>query len=296
MKTAGKKEATLITASVRIRIPFIVSVLFFFVSLQAYSQHSGRIEIYFRNDNFSLQPRSQKLLDSIAVKLKAGVACYVKVEGHTDSKGTAKANDILSKNRAETVAGFFEEKGIPKDSIVSEWWGMRKRKYRMESDSLNRRAEISYIIYNKLGTVVQKKEPEKKKETTPSEKRDSIAISKMKNVGVGETFAMNSVQFYGGTPTLLPGAFPVLDGLAEQLINNPTLEISIEGHICCYPTDEDNLSEKRAKTVYDYLVAKSIDPSRLTYKGFGHTRPLTEERTAEEQQQNRRVEIRITKK
>jgi outer membrane protein OmpA-like peptidoglycan-associated protein len=143
---------------------------------------------------------------------------------------------------------------------------------------------------------VQKKEPEKKKEPTPAEKKDSIAISRMKNVAVGETFAVNSVQFYGGSATLLPGAFPVLDGLVEQLKNNPNLEISIEGHICCYPTDEENLSEKRAKTVFNYLVAKSIDTSRLTYRGFGHTRPLTEERTAEEQQQNRRVEIRITKK
>lgn len=297
MNYTGKKESANIRTANRVFNRLFITLLFYFATHSGFSQQSGSIEIYFRNDNFSLQPQSQKMLDSLAKKLKAGPCCYIKVEGHTDSKGTAKANDVLSKNRAETVAGYFEEKGIPKDSIVSEWWGMRKRKYGMERDSLNRRAEISYIIYREQRPVAQKKpEPEKKKVPTPAEKSDSIAISRMKNVGVGETFAMNSVQFYGGTPTLLPGAYAILDGLAEQLINNPNLEISIEGHICCYPTDEENLSGQRAKTVYNYLVAKSIDESRLTHKGFGHSRPLTQERTAEEQQQNRRVEIRIMKK
>lgn len=265
----------------------------------AQSQQSGRAEIYFRNDNFSLQSESQILLDSLAKVLKKSNSCYLKIEGHTDSRGAAKPNDILSKNRAETVAGYFEEKGIAKDSIKTEWWGMRKPKYTGKSDTLNRRAEISYILYNTSRPVVQKKpEPEKKTEPKPKPAKDSdsLTVQRIADAGVGETVVMKSVQFYGGTPTLLPNAFPVLDELVKMLESHPAMEIAIEGHICCFNSDEDNLSGQRAKTVYDYLVNHSIEKSRLTHKGFGHTRPLTQERTAEEQQQNRRVEIRITKK
>ena len=49
------------------------------------------------------------------------------------------------------------------------------------------------------------------------------------------------------------------------------------------------LSEERAKTVVDYLVQKGISSSRLTYQGFGGTRPITNEDTAEAHAKNRRV-------
>ncbi|KAF5033394.1 OmpA family protein [anaerobic digester metagenome] len=87
-----------------------------------------------------------------------------------------------------------------------------------------------------------------------------------------------------------------MEELYQVMIDNPTLEISIEGHICCSRLDEDDLSGQRAKAIYDFLIDKGIAAERMSWKGFGHTRPLTEERTEYEMQMNRRVEIRVMKK
>jgi flagellar motor protein MotB len=53
----------------------------------------------------------------------------------------------------------------------------------------------------------------------------------------------------------------------------------------------------RAKFVYDYLIENGIEKERLSYKGYAHTRPkILVENTPEEEQINRRVEIKITEK
>jgi outer membrane protein OmpA-like peptidoglycan-associated protein len=87
----------------------------------------------------------------------------------------------------------------------------------------------------------------------------------------------------------------------------PTLRIRIEGHICCvvaknadgydYDSQDFNLSVNRAKEIYDILEEKGIDDTRMEYKGFGKTRPLAwPEQTEEDENKNRRVEIRILQK
>ena len=59
--------------------------------------------------------------------------------------------------------------------------------------------------------------------------------------------------------------------------------------------DDDNmeLSENRAKSVVDWLVNKGISSSRLSYKGFGETRPIVENSSKENKAKNRRTELTI---
>jgi len=90
------------------------------------------------------------------------------------------------------------------------------------------------------------------------------------------------------------------------MAENPTLEIEIHGHICCMAGPEDgldidtkteDLSVNRARAIYEYLIKNGIEPQRLKYKGFGHSRPLIyPEDTEERRTTNRRVEIKIVKK
>jgi len=59
-------------------------------------------------------------------------------------------------------------------------------------------------------------------------------------------------------------------------------------------TMEPELSQNRAKAVYDYLAGKGIDAARLTWQGFGHSRPvIADEKTPDDAAKNKRVEIRI---
>ena len=101
-----------------------------------------------------------------------------------------------------------------------------------------------------------------------------------------------------------PESAETLEKLYQVMKDNPSLKISIEGHVCCIQEDEpdalDNdthellLSVNRAKAIYGYLVSKGIDATRLKYIGYGKRRPIiAEEMSEEDAERNRRVEVRV---
>jgi outer membrane protein OmpA-like peptidoglycan-associated protein len=95
--------------------------------------------------------------------------------------------------------------------------------------------------------------------------------------------------------TLKPGARETLSKICGILQVAGDFNMSIEGHTDSTGSDEHNqsLSERRAKSVYDYLANCGLQASRLTSKGFGETQPLETNDTAQGRQKNRRVEIVI---
>lgn len=91
----------------------------------------------------------------------------------------------------------------------------------------------------------------------------------------------------------------VVDSIARiPLELNDRLSIQIQGHTDAIGNDAANLilSENRAKSVYDYLIANDVPASRLTYKGFGETDPLATNDTEEGRAMNRRTCFVITQK
>ncbi len=82
-----------------------------------------------------------------------------------------------------------------------------------------------------------------------------------------------------------------------KALNDPRLADSvfwINGHACSIGSKEYNLklSEKRAKSVRQYLIKKhAISPDRLKVRGFGNEKPLTSNDTPERRAVNRRVEF-----
>jgi outer membrane protein OmpA-like peptidoglycan-associated protein len=86
--------------------------------------------------------------------------------------------------------------------------------------------------------------------------------------------------------------------LVALLNKNPKLTIEISGHTDNQgsKTYNQNLSQNRSKSVYDYLVNKGISASRLTYKGYGDTMPISENNTEEGRALNRRTEFKVTGK
>ena len=102
-------------------------------------------------------------------------------------------------------------------------------------------------------------------------------------------------NFNSGKSDLLPAAYPILDKLAEAMVNNPNYKWSVEGYTDSKGKDAMNLklSEKRAHAVVDYLVQKGVDKNVFTIKGFGKENPVADNKTAEGRAKNRRVEIKI---
>ena len=102
--------------------------------------------------------------------------------------------------------------------------------------------------------------------------------------------------FDTGKNTLKAGAKSTLTKIAEQLKSNPDAKISVEGHTDSVGTAEKNqeLSQKRADAVRDFLVGAGVPADRVTASGKGETEPIATNKTAAGRQQNRRVELVIT--
>ena len=97
---------------------------------------------------------------------------------------------------------------------------------------------------------------------------------------------------------LKPESQVELDRLVQLLNDNPTVKIQIEGHTDNVGSAADNmkLSENRAKAVVAYLTSKGIAAARLSSKGFGATRPVSDNKSEEGRSQNRRTEVKVVAK
>jgi outer membrane protein OmpA-like peptidoglycan-associated protein len=114
----------------------------------------------------------------------------------------------------------------------------------------------------------------------------------------GKAVVLNNVNFDFDSYILLKSSEDELNTFYQLLIDNPDLRFRINGHTDNIGTDEYNqdLSIKRAKSVYNWLVNKGIRPSRLEYMGFGKRRPLVNSTDEKSMTTNRRVEIQIINK
>lgn len=101
------------------------------------------------------------------------------------------------------------------------------------------------------------------------------------------------INFETGKSIIKPESQNIVDQVAEMLTSDPTLKISVEGHTDNTGNAAANqtLSENRAKAVMNAIVAKGIDKSRLTSKGWGQTKPVADNSSEEGKAKNRRVEI-----
>ena len=89
-----------------------------------------------------------------------------------------------------------------------------------------------------------------------------------------------------------------LDRLVQLLNENATVKIQIEGHTDNIGKAADNvkLSQNRARAVVNYLTKKGIATNRLIAKGFGASKPVTENKSEEGRAQNRRTELKVISK
>ncbi|MFI5097821.1 MAG: OmpA family protein [Candidatus Acidiferrales bacterium] len=104
---------------------------------------------------------------------------------------------------------------------------------------------------------------------------------------------MSDVLFDTGSYTLKPGAREKLAKISGILLAHPGLTLQIEGHTDSVGSDEFNqqLSERRADSVRDFLAEQGVPVSSITARGFGKTQPVASNDTSEGRQRNRRVEL-----
>ncbi len=140
-------------------------------------------------------------------------------------------------------------------------------------------------------------------EDTPSipdtqELKSSAIPATQQTLSVGSTLVLHDIYFQFDRSVILQQSYKELTRLLELMQDNPKMRIEIGGHTDDKGSVEYNrkLSESRAKAVADYLTTKGIDPKRLSYRGYGKSKPIEDNSTEEGRSKNRRVEIKVLSK
>lgn len=115
---------------------------------------------------------------------------------------------------------------------------------------------------------------------------------------VGDNIVLNmpgNVTFRTGSSDLNDSFFRVLDSVGVVLKEYNKTLIVIAGHTDNVGSDADNqvLSERRAAAVGQYLASRSVSSERMVINGYGESRPVASNSTAEGRSQNRRVELTL---
>lgn len=279
----------------------VTALLLFFCCGKSYAQYGfDTVRVYFDIGSDVLTKEHRVKIDSVAnsiVKTQQRIAIY----GYADYLGKESPNQTLSDRRANTVKDYLLQKhGYSEDYILScAGVGMVAEANKGTDGNIeNRRVDI-YVKRQKseAPAIV---EPQK----TVADNPVAEGLASLKP---NQTLVLDNINFFPSSHHPLPKSLPVLKDLLATLESEPRLKIQIEGHICCLrehydgldtETGEMNLSEARARYIYDYLIQEGgVDSSRLSFVGFGRKYPLIENEMSEaDAVANRRVEIRIIAK
>jgi outer membrane protein OmpA-like peptidoglycan-associated protein len=291
----------------------ILLLILLFIAKAGLSQDSSIV--YFDFDKYELTSPAKETLDKLITKPNLYSAV---IYGHTDQFGSNTYNDQLSVKRANAVKKYLIDKGVITDKIkvVKGFGEMMPAINKLDeiSRQSNRRVVIitTYEVSAEDSVVMEVPKTEAPKTQPPPDntrkpvKEDLITKITDSTTREGDNIILKNINFYGGRHVFLPQSYASLTELLYAMQTIPTLEVEIQGHICCMDGEQDGLdldtgepflSYNRARAVYEYLVEKGIDRKRMKYRGYGHKFPIIQfERSEDERTTNRRVEIKILKK
>lgn len=135
-------------------------------------------------------------------------------------------------------------------------------------------------------------------ETIDLRKIDSLHHQKnieLSAIKYGAKIQLHSIFFDTDKATLKPESLAELQDIKILLEQHPKLKIELSGHTDSQGNNAYNmlLSEKRANAVFAWLVEQGISSDRLSVKGYGTTRPIATNETAQGRKQNRRTELKV---
>ena len=218
------------------------------------------------------------------------------INGYADFLSSNSYNKLLSSRRALSVKKYIQSKKLNITRIEIKALGEinSKSQTNLIVGQPNQR-RVDVIIVN---DIKSNNDQTKKQNNISNKKTRSTIILKK-----GERTTLEGLSFEPGRHYLLPQSRPVLESLLETLLKSEDLKIEIQGHICCkgdsddgfdFDSNNNKLSENRAKVVYDFLIKNGIEANRLNFVGFGHTQPkVFPELSPDDEQANRRVEIKV---
>ncbi len=133
--------------------------------------------------------------------------------------------------------------------------------------------------------------PPQKVEAPPPPEEPKRVVVKDDKIEINE-----KIQFELNSHVIKPASYSLMDEIAKVVGDHPEIKkIAIEGHASSDGDDNANLSlsDRRSKSVMEYMVKKGVKTERLQAKGFGEQKPIADNGTEEGRVKNRRVEFNI---
>jgi outer membrane protein OmpA-like peptidoglycan-associated protein len=198
---------------------------------------------------------------------------------------------VIDESTAEPVKARIELKNVETKKISEIPLDTNTGKYVAVASFRN-----DYVMtIKKEGYVYESKYISKGDTTFKAPAKVDVEI---KPIELNKSYRINDIYFGFNSFDLTEESKLVLDQMIEFLTFNASMCIQIQGYTDDIGKEEDNLklSNNRAHSVYNYLVSSGINPSRLSYRGFGETAPIAPNTTEEGRAKNRRTCFVISSK
>jgi len=253
--------------------------------------------MYYDLDKSEIRDEAKPTLNKLAELMKSYSFLDLIVRSHTDSRASNQYNEELSNRRADAVVEYLSGQGIGSDRISAEWFGEEElvnncvdgRPCPEREHQLNRRSELVLKAFTDTGKQYEL--------PVGFDECDDLIENLRSQLTDKGLVVLPKVYFDFDRATLRTDNKMDLERLAVMMKNREDFRLSLEGHTDLRGSEEYNksLSERRAKSVLNYLVDRGVSQDRLNYEWFGKTRPVHDcvNCTSEQHQENRRTEIKM---
>ena len=290
---------------------FLVLILSLIFSIAAQAQE--QFSLYFDTNKYELKNGEDKRLEAWLSANKTSK--ILAINGYTDEDGTIGMNDTLSQRRVSHVFALIKDNVKIREDFKTRSFGKLHKHSAVKAE--NRKVTIYYLLQKDLSREneilgITENAPKPTVKTGPvvypstvmamgpggKEVELKLDVEFMKKLGeakAGEKLRIDNLNFKENTFIVMDDSRPKLYELLETMKLHPGLKIKLQGHVCCMKADRQDLSTKRAKAVMQFLNLNGIEKSRLSFQGFGVSQPMypIPEKTPEEREANRRVEVLI---
>jgi outer membrane protein OmpA-like peptidoglycan-associated protein len=272
-----------------------LSILFLFVSFISFSQGPDTLQFYFATDeydSFTMSNEDKARLNNLYKE--TGILAIL---GHCDYRGSEDYNLNLSRQRMEHVRRHLKNNGFDVSKSSNEALGESEANSSGLTLAKCRRVDVLFIEPAIEEEEIKEIEelPPPPEPTQPKTGLSKTAIQQFLEDETAEELEFDlSLLFVNVSTRVLEESRPEMFRLLEIMQNNPSLNATFHGHVCCQPHPE--LSEGRARAVALFLREYGISEDRLSYMGHSNNQPkVWPEVTDEDRKQNRRVVVVFTK-
>ncbi len=251
--------------------------------------------VRFRFDKDVLTAQAEIILQNVARVLNKYPEENIEILGHTDNWGSDEYNLNLSHRRAISVKKYLVLQGVASTRLFTAGCGERMPiadNETAEGRAINRRIEFS-LYDGQSRKCLEFEDSEIMKGQVPQKFKNEEQKAFAASFQAGDQLSYTNIQFEVNSDIITESSKKTLDNVVHVLKKLPDQKLEIQGH-----TDSDgdgaynqDLSERRAASVKNYLASNGISEDRLTTTGYGETNPVTSNNTSDGKTKNRRIEF-----